>query len=166
MVFSHWPTTIRRQPSASRAIGEPDYRALAQTFRRAERGQLGASAALSLQPHRIAAGSSRQPSQSAFAAAHFRHRRSRPGHLCAAGLRFQCVALFCASGSDYQPGHRRYRRGAAGIFRRQTGYSGPAVDRNLVFAAVSLHHHHREFDRRADLPSRAEISFCSRLFGC
>ena len=53
-----------------------------------------------------------------------------------------------------------------GYFGGKAGYSGPAPDRNMVFASVSLHHHHRELDRRADLSAREEISFCSRHSGC
>ena len=38
LVFSRCSITTRRRPSASRAIGEPDYRALAQAFRQENKG--------------------------------------------------------------------------------------------------------------------------------
>ena len=101
-----WPITIRRRLLARRAIGEPDYRALARDISPAEARQLGAPAALPLQPHGIPARSARQPAESAVAAAHFRHRRSRPRHLRAAGIRLQRIALFRAAGAGHQPGHR------------------------------------------------------------
>jgi ABC-type microcin C transport system permease subunit YejE len=50
---------------------------------------------------------------------------------------------------------------ALGIFCGQTGYSRTAPDRNMVFASVSLHHHHRELDRGADLSSGKKSRFAA-----
>ena len=79
------------------AIGEPNYRELAETVRSGKTGQLGADAAVSVQRDGVASGLPGSPP----------HRPSRehifgtddrgPRCLRAAGIRLQCVADVCAA---------------------------------------------------------------------
>ena len=53
-----------------------------------------------------------------------------------------------------------------GYFERQARSPRAAAHRNLVVAAVPLHHHHRQFDRRPRSTFRGRCRCCSRRSGC
>ena len=53
---------------------------------------------------------------------------------------------------------RHRRRRAARLLRRQARHARPARHRDLVVAAVSLHDHHRQLDRRAGLRARTHAA--------
>ena len=141
---------------------------LKRELRAAGQRQLGADAAVSLQPERVAARPAGLAAAPAVAGAH-PSAPTTAAATCLARLAygFNVSLTFALLVIADLPTAFGIVVGAhARLLRREARHPRPAAHRDLVVAAVSLHHHHRQLDRRAGLHARPQCWCCSRRSGC